>query len=460
MIKNQYQAITCNLKPAIRHDIMEGRPFIVAPMVMITEGVLNGSNGPLLYPQEELSKTPQVWNHKPVVVYHPKEGTACSPEVLSSRKIGVIMNTKFEDGKLKAEAWLEKDRVNAVDKRVMDAIENNTVLELSTGLFTDNEEVTGKFGDKEYTAIARNYRPDHLAILPDLKGACSIEDGAGFLRLNMESKVVNGKSFNEIRDLLQTQVKDAWICDIYDNYFIYEQNGKLFKQNYSFKKDLVKVSGVPEEVVRSISYKTVNGKEITNIERNNQMDKTKLVDALISNAATQWEESDRESLMALDEKVLNKMLPVENKKTPEEIAKEEAAKKAADEKASKNAENAKMMDEEEEKAMKDKKTACNQTAEEFISNAPKDIQEVLTNGLSSYKAEKAKVIATIVANKKNTFTKEQLETKNMDELKAIAALAVNEKPANYSGQGDTEVVDNAETPLVMPVMNFSAEKKK
>jgi hypothetical protein len=35
------------------------------------------------------------------------------------------------------------------------------------------------FNGVKYEGIARNLRPDHLAILPDDKGACSLEDGCG-----------------------------------------------------------------------------------------------------------------------------------------------------------------------------------------------------------------------------------------------------------------------------------------
>ena len=40
---------------------MDGKDFLVAPMVMIVEGVLEGSEGPLYYPATELAKTPAVW---------------------------------------------------------------------------------------------------------------------------------------------------------------------------------------------------------------------------------------------------------------------------------------------------------------------------------------------------------------------------------------------------------------
>jgi hypothetical protein len=43
----QFIPLTVNLKSIIRNDTMEGKEFLVAPMIMLVEGVHNGSNGPL-----------------------------------------------------------------------------------------------------------------------------------------------------------------------------------------------------------------------------------------------------------------------------------------------------------------------------------------------------------------------------------------------------------------------------
>ena len=181
----QQHRLTANLTGGVvRNEEMEGRAYTVVPMVMMVEGVLNGSNGPLLYPANEMAKTPQVWNHKPVVVYHPEIGaSACSPEIISKQKVGVIMNTTFEaPNKLRAEAWLEDDRVALVDVRVQAAIANQMMMELSTGVFVDTDPTPGEFKGTAYDGVTSNFRPDHLAILPDQMGACSIADGAGFIR--------------------------------------------------------------------------------------------------------------------------------------------------------------------------------------------------------------------------------------------------------------------------------------
>lgn len=166
-----------------RWDTFESKKYLVVPMVMLTEGVHNGSLGAGLYGEDEISKTPEAWNHKPIVVYHPTiNGTgvsACDPSILESRKIGLVFNTEF-DGRLTAEAWIDPEKCKSVDDRILNSLEKGKIVELSTGLFMDREYAeNGDWEGEKYDWIARNFRPDHLAILPDQKGACSIADGAG-----------------------------------------------------------------------------------------------------------------------------------------------------------------------------------------------------------------------------------------------------------------------------------------
>ncbi len=164
---------------------LEGREHVVVPVVMALEGVLHGSQGAFLYPADELRRSVPHWNGRPVVVYHPdmaNGGVANQPDVYNRQRVGTLFNARFDGRALKAEAWLEVDRLRAVDMRVLEAVNKAKMMEVSTGLFTENDDTPGVFNGREYTAIARNYRPDHLAILPDKVGACSIEDGAGLCR--------------------------------------------------------------------------------------------------------------------------------------------------------------------------------------------------------------------------------------------------------------------------------------
>jgi hypothetical protein len=170
-----------------RTEFLEGRPHVVVPVIMLTEGVANGSNGPLYYPPDELRRSVPHWNGRPIVVHHPgmeHQNAANNPAVFTKQRVGTLFNVRYDSKSraLKAEAWLDPGRLDAVDARVARAVAAGEWMEVSTGLFTENEQEQGSFRGKAYVAIARDHRPDHLAILPDQIGACSIKDGAGLCR--------------------------------------------------------------------------------------------------------------------------------------------------------------------------------------------------------------------------------------------------------------------------------------
>ncbi len=474
------QKIIRNFQAVVRNDKMEGRDYLVVPMIMLVEGVHSGSMGPLYYPAEELAKVPEVWNQKPVVVYHPGGVTACSPEEATNRKIGVIMNTVFEDGKLKAEAWLEEERIEAVDNRVLVAIENEEMLELSTGLFVEEEDSPGNWNGEPYDTIVRNIRPDHLAILPDVEGACSIEDGAGFLRLNSKNNsfvfnmpktkmntkqkkyftknkkeitkhisvtIKNELSFDDIRMTLSSLIRASigedyiWVEDVFEDYFVYERDGKLYKQSYEEKEGSVNIIGLPEQVVKDVNYVIANRKEV-------KMDKEKLVVELIANESTQFTEDDKEMLLALNEDVLGKMVPVENEEGYEEGNDADAGAEEATSEEGEGVEN----------------TDKPKTVDEYIKEAPADIQDVLRNGVESHKAEKDRLVAGIVANEQCDFTKNELEAKGIQELRKLAKITktVQNGGPRYDGQVDgfDAPTENQEEAMPMPVMNFGEKEEE
>ena len=437
--------VTMNLSPMIRHDTLEGRAYIVVPMVMLTEGVHNGSNGPLFYPGAELAKTPAVWNHKPIIVYHPASGmSGCDPDVLNNRKIGLILNTKYVGNKLHAEAWLEIDRIKTVDERILTALEAGEMVELSTGLFTDNESIDGEFDGEAYNAIARNYRPDHLAILPDKKGACSIDDGAGLLRLNEAS-------FSRVREQLWSALKnafgidaDVWVEDIFGGFFIYSKDGKLFKQDYTSTDVESTFVGEPVEVIRVTEYRTTDGVFVGNAERIQNMDKKKFIDGLIKNS--EWTEEDRTLLMGMTEPQL-KRLEVEAPKTNADPKPKTIPTTPPKADPIKNADPAPKVEPKKDAPI---------TADAYIANAPEGIRDMLSSGLATHNQQKLDVATAIAANERNVFTPEQLAAKSLGELQAIAALlppAENAAP-NYGGAGFADqirrnVSGNSATPEPM-----------
>lgn len=490
------QKFTVNLLPKlVRHDTMEGRDHLVIPMVILTEGVHNGSEGPLYYPPEELGKTPMVWNHKPLVVYHPeidgKGVSACDPVILTARKVGVMMNTKFEGGRLKSEAWIEPDRANAIDKRVLEAVQNNEMMEVSTGVFVDAEMKTGEWNKETYSGIARNYRPDHLAILPDMVGACSIADGAGLLRNQEDPKkkrhpgasalrkvfdsmmsqmgiTQNEMSFDNTRENLCRALGEKlgttganymgpwpYVADVYSNFFIYEYDGKLWRLGYTAADTGITLSeDKPVEVQRVTEYRTVNGATFVGNQNQNAdpvMNKKQIIDGLIANSSGNLTEADRARLEVFSEEQLKKItfgaVPATNTApVPAPVA--VAAPVATVPPVTANSTASKVV-----------------TVKDYIDAAPREVAQVLNHSLDIYNEEKAKLVAGIMAVKNNTFKKEDLEQRAMAELRQLSALAgvntaTETRRADYSGQGSGAITDNANTEevLALPVMNFTKEQ--
>lgn len=179
------ETLVANLGKA-RRTLRHGREFVVAPATLIVPGVLHGSKGALYYPPEEVARNVDSWNGMPLVVYHPvkagKNVSARDPEIID---VGRVYNTTF-DGKLKAEAWFDVEMLKAAPEGVdvLNAIETGKQVELSTGLYTTNLEAPKGSRDpsgKPYEYIATDFKPDHLAILPNQVGACSLRDGCGLM---------------------------------------------------------------------------------------------------------------------------------------------------------------------------------------------------------------------------------------------------------------------------------------
>lgn len=458
-----FQEIVTNLSGVVRRGTIADRQYVVAPMVMLTEGVHEGNNGPLYYPAEELSKAPMVWNHKPIVVYHPVDGgthvSACSPEMLTRHQIGLIMNTQWDDEakKLRGEAWLEESRLKLIDPRVYDALQKNDPVEVSTGLFTSNEAETGEWNGEEYVGVARDYKPDHLAVLPDQVGACSVADGAGLLQVNesnrdrlkktwkaIEDYVLNEKSHEQLRDELWAKVRkeygDSWVTEVYDDYLIYELGGKLYRLSYTVGDDGPVLGDSPEKVERVVEYRTaatVNSSGSVNGE--GVVDKKKVVDGLIANKASGWAETDRKTLMGMPDESLKKI--VANVEAAEKAAEKPEGEKTGDEKPPEKTGDEKPAEKDGDKAGEKPTANKSMSAAEFWAAAPPEIKNLISNAKKTEERERQRLISTITAN--GNVPEDRLKEYDTEVLRDMAALA--RPPAgdrdwerdalNYSGMG-------------------------
>lgn len=455
-----YISLVSNLVGLVRNETLEGRPYLAVPMVMIKEGVLNGSDGPILYTSEELAKVPQVWNTKPVVVQHPtlngKSLSACDPDVLEKYRVGMIMNTSWDGQRLKAEAWLEPSRLEAVDSRVLNAVQKGEMMEVSTGLFSEIEPKPGVFKGRQYKGVVRNLRPDHLAILPDSIGACSIADGAGLMRNSRKEMELILNSFGINRDAAHDKVRLLlrnaasaelgesfdFIENVSDTTFVYKTNEGLWQRNYSLQGGEAVLEGFPIRVEKKVTYVTLVNKEQGKSKMKNEIKTNKaIVEELTSHGV--WTEEDRDFLEGLSEGHLSKIVNMAKTAvvtTPSIPPTEEKKEEIVEE--------VKQVDNTEQvKAPSD-----------YLEALPAEIREVLNEALSTQAEQKAKLVESIVANKKNILSKEQLTTLKMTELKAMAALAQEEPKAktSYAGLGPVGNVQNevVEEPLLAPTMNF------
>lgn len=166
---------------ASKRIVHNGVEHVVVPVVMIVDGVLNGA----LVTHEEYGRNVQAWNDRPVTVPHPTDGaggfiSAGSPDVIARMSIGRLYNAKVEGNKLTAELWLDTAQAERVGwTELLAALESGALFEVSTGYFSYREDAQGEFNGKPYLHIDRDIMPDHLAILPNEIGACSVQDGCG-----------------------------------------------------------------------------------------------------------------------------------------------------------------------------------------------------------------------------------------------------------------------------------------
>lgn len=169
----------------------DGREWLVAPVVALVPGVLNGE----LVLADEIGRYTPVWNDSPVTIGHPHDGreyiSARSLEALDAFACGRLYDVRFEDGRLKGDVWIDLDRLEQfgdAGDMVLSQIVDGGGCEVSTGYFRDVERANGAHEGRRYQTIARNIRPDHLALLPTAEGACNWADGCGVPRTNFRQE--------------------------------------------------------------------------------------------------------------------------------------------------------------------------------------------------------------------------------------------------------------------------------
>ena len=439
----------------LRTVVHQGVPHLVIPVIMMVEGVHNGSHGKLLHLAEDLGKFPGSWNGIPVTVEHPEEGyqyiSANIPSIVDSQVVGRIYGTHFEDGRLKSEAWINEAKVREISPLALAYILQGKPLEVSVGVFTEDEITSGTWHDEEYVAIARNHRPDHLALLPGGQGACSWKDGCG-VRTNSNKEggndvddllkvmkelnekgyttvQLNKESYDQIISTIRTKLdrmdddlKIHFLEEVFDDFFVYRIQSRaglggediLYKRGYNVNADeSIEFTGEPTSVIRKVEYVT---QTITSLKRTKggilTMDKKtepccpEKVQALIQSEHTKFEEDDREWLSSLQEGQIEKLSPIIPVKAEPVVPKKEE-------------------DEQEKLVQMNKEQAIQMLKEhfadpkDFLSILPEETREQMEYGMDLHQAHRAELIQHITANTE-VYTADDLKDRKTDELKKLA----------------------------------------
>jgi hypothetical protein len=169
--------------------------------------VLNGE----YVPAEEVVKFAEAWNGRSVPLLHPKrfgQPISANSMDLWDDAPAMFWNAHIDGDALKGEFWVDiakAEKLGGEATLLLQRLRNNEAIDVSTGYFRDFIESPGTHDGKAYTGIARNLRPDHIAILLNETGACSWADGCGVPRIN-EAKAAESASQSFLSALVRNVI--------------------------------------------------------------------------------------------------------------------------------------------------------------------------------------------------------------------------------------------------------------
>jgi len=244
-------------------------------------------------------------------------------------------------------------------------------------------------------------------------------------------------SDDDIRIAITAAMREAdmdffWVVAVFkgnddSGTFVYESwsDYKLYAQDFNIRSDgTVVLSGDRVQVrpeTRFVPVKVETGEGLTtqssgNSQEVTNVDKEKLVQDLISNTQTRFTEEDREWLMTLESAQLEKLIPMPVQAGTEEEQEQEQETPLTQNNRTTAGEKSKPI-----------------TLSEYIANAPAEMQEVLKSGLKMHQQRKNTLIATLMGNARNKFSREYLEKQDIETLENLVALA--DVQPDYTGAG-------------------------
>ena len=187
----------------------DGKAWLVIPGIAARSIVMNDE----LLTGHELQSTLDGWNGVPITLNHPQ----VSGEMVSAKQggdhLGFFGDVTLDGDKLRGNYWLDVARMVQPDAMaIFHKFSQALPVETSTGYFRTLEPVPGMHEGKSYTGIQRNIIPDHVAILPDAVGACSVADGCGAMRTHQQG--CNCSGVQEVNQETETMAEEKEVKEV------------------------------------------------------------------------------------------------------------------------------------------------------------------------------------------------------------------------------------------------------
>lgn len=457
-----------NLDPAPpKTQTINNETYTITQSILIVEGVLNGE----YVPADEFAANVDAWNGVPVTLRHPQiNGMYISAQTPEGQTfiIGYVDNASRDGNKLKADLFINENQCEAVGTdaiNTLNAIKEGITIEVSTGYFALTKPESGVHNNKPYNGVQYDILPDHLAVLPDEIGACSIKDGCGTNRVNKKEEhpikdIMSGlmnrikqlspdpttnATHNETRRAIDAALANAtgdywsyYIVDFDDTTVTYQMydseaftyDGLMKQRSYTLDETTMSVTlGDEQDVIQRTEYEPITNEETpTHQPQENVVEERKecpcmkeKVTALIQNARTAFTEEHREWLMTLNEEQLSTLEPIE----PTEEAPQPKANTTEDVLAA------------------------------LGSIATEDAKAFIENAVQKEKQRRTNLIESLTSN-----TRCKLSTNDLNALSTDALEKLNDslEEADYSNRPVPDLTDNAsDNSDVLP--NPSFEKK-
>lgn len=301
--------------------------------ITINDSVMNG----VLYSKEENAKGIPSIKGKPFTIDHPADENGNFISALEGNGLmdffsGGVVTNAYEVGETwYVDAEIKKSLLAAQTngKELTEKLEGKGDLGVSTGLYFENNQVTGtNASGQEYHRVAKNQDFNHLAAVDNPAGGkgttavfnsgntfvCNFNDikpvkdpeskdkrSIHIKAWNAAKKAIgfNALSHDDIRRDLNSAINQnypenhsKWVMEVYNDYFIYvddANDGDYFQLSYSISNEGVMVSGEPEKVERkfvkagNFANDNQNSYNNTDLNTNHEapiMDRTEMLEAL------------------------------------------------------------------------------------------------------------------------------------------------------------------------------------